>query len=73
MKLSNIHSNTTTYIAFIVTIVSLLSISLYNTGQLIKADYEAYQSESACVRTYIAQGIERKDISTANGTCQIEY
>ena len=33
---------------------------------------EQYKLESACVREKIAQGVERIDIATKNGTCWVE-
>lgn len=33
---------------------------------------DQYKLESACVREKIAQGVERIDIATKNGTCWVE-
>ena len=42
-----------------------------HTLGLVKEDYRLYTLESACVTKHIINGVERKNIQTADGTCTI--
>jgi hypothetical protein len=53
-------------------LIVLFCFSAMQLIAVVSNDYQKYQSESDCVRPLIAQGIERKDIATGNGTCWIK-
>jgi hypothetical protein len=61
-------------VVLISALMGIASISI--SGMLathIMDDYYMYKNESECVAKLIEMGVERRDISTANGTCVHNY
>ena len=59
----------------ILLIIILLPIalgSLILLKNMVKKDYELYQKEGECISALIKAGVERKDILTSNGICNIK-
>lgn len=51
---------------------AVITLALVVMYLLLSRDYKLYQAESACVKEYIAQGIERKNIITDKGDCYVK-
>ena len=54
-------------------IALVLSYILADLGiAVMKQDHRNYLVESKCVARYIAYGVERRDITTGNGKCEVK-
>ncbi len=50
-------------------------LAIFAIAQLALAaaeDFALYKAESACVMKHIANGVERRNITTSHGTCAIK-
>lgn len=58
----------------VLTILWILAMaaSFYVTYKVIANDYKKYITESKCAMDLVHSGINRKDISTFNGTCKVK-
>lgn len=58
------------FIAFIVMLsISISSIAVL--GIVLHHDMQQYKAEGVCIAQFIAQGVERKDIKTHDGSCSV--
>jgi hypothetical protein len=57
-------------VVLVASVMGLVSIKVSSVlAENIMSDYKMYKKESECVANLVSLGVERKHISTANGTC----